>query len=226
MHTDRHSTTMTTTPESDQGVAPGILLRAPRHYDLQVWLATRGRERWLRESILRVARLAPGETMLDVGCGTGTLAVAAGRRVGPDGRMFAIDAAPEMVAAARAKARKAGVEIDVQQATAQALPFAGGQFDLVTATLVLHHLPRPGRETCAREMARVLRPEGRVLAVDFASSSQAQGGLFHRLHRHGRVKLDDMIELLTAAGLVAVESGSLGMRDLSYLLAARPRVSA
>src|SRR5476651_2137593 len=116
---------------------PGILLHAPRRYDFQVWLATGGKERSLREAILRFARLAAGEAMLDVGCGTGTLAVAAAQLLGPHGRICGLDA-------------------DFREAPAQALPFPDGQFDLVTATLMLHHLPRPGREACAQEMARVL----------------------------------------------------------------------
>ena len=201
---------------------PGILLHAPRRYDFQVWLATGGKEASLREAILRFARLAPGEALLDVGCGTGTLAVAAARRLGPSGRICGVDAAPQMVAAAQRKARGAGLEADFREAPAQALPYPDGQFDLVTATLMLHHLPRPGREACAQEMARVLKPGGRALAVDFATSSQAHGGLFARLHRHGRVKLAEIEALLAGAGLSLVESGAVGMRDLHYVLAAKP----
>lgn len=203
----------------------GILLHSPGHYDFQVWLALRGREGALREAIVRRARLEPGEAVLDVGCGTGTLAVAAGRRVGPTGAVFGVDASQEMVAAARAKARRAGVEIDVQEAAGQALPFPDGRFDVVTSTLMLHHLPREGREACAREMARVLKPGGRALAVDFASSSQTQGGLFSRLHRHGFVRLDQIVGLLVGAGLTVLESGPMGVRDLHYVLAAKPQTT-
>jgi ubiquinone/menaquinone biosynthesis C-methylase UbiE len=202
--------------------AAGILLHAPRHYDLQVWLATGGRERWLRERILEFARLDPGEVMLDVGCGTGTLAIAAARLLGPTGKVTGIDAAPEMVAAARRKALRYGVEAEFHEAPAQALPFEDEAFDVVTSTLMLHHMPRPDREASAREIARVLKPGGRLLAVDFATSSQTQGGLFHRLHRHGRVKLSDIVDLTTGAGLTLVESGPVGMRDLTYVLAAKP----
>jgi len=127
-----------------------------------------------------------------------------------------------MVAAAARKARSAGLAADFREAPAQALPFADGQFDLVTATLMLHHLPRAGREACAQEMARVLKPGGRALAVDFASSSQTQGGLFAHLHRHGRVKLADIEGLLVGAGLALVESGPVGLRDLNYVLSVKP----
>jgi FkbM family methyltransferase len=202
--------------------SPGILLHAPRFYDFQVWLATHGRERSLRETFLRLSGARAGETMLDVGCGTGTLALAAKRVVGSSGKVFAIDAAPEMVERARRKARQAGLQIDVREATAQSLPFADGQFDLVTSTLMMHHLPRAAREASAQEIARVLKPGGRVLVVDFASSSQAQGGLLHRLHRHGRTPPADVLGLLAGAGLAVGEHGPLGVLDLHFALAQRP----
>lgn len=202
--------------------AVGILLHSPRIYDLQVWLATRGREPALRERILDLARPAPGEAVLDVGCGVGTLAIAARRRVGASGEVFGVDASPEMVSGARRKALKAGMQIAFQHGLAQALPFPDARFDLVTSTLMLHHLPRPVREGSLREIRRVLKPGGRVLVVDFASSSTQQGGLLHRLHRHGRVKPAEIIDLATAAGLVRLEDGPLPFRDLHYVLAAAP----
>jgi ubiquinone/menaquinone biosynthesis C-methylase UbiE len=200
----------------------GILLHSPRHYDLQVWLATRGREAWLRQTILDKARLAGGETLLDVGCGTGTLAIAAKRRLGASGRVFGVDASAEMVAAARAKAFKAGLDIVCQAAPAQALPFADASFDLVTSTLMLHHLARPAQTACVDEIRRVLKPGGRTLAVDFASSSAAQGGFLGRLHRHGRVKPEQISALLTGGGLTVLDRGPIGMRDLHYVLAIKP----
>lgn len=205
--------------------APGVLLHSPRQYDLQVWLATRGREAWLRETILDKARLAIGETMLDIGCGTGTLAMAAKRRVGPSGQVFGLDASPEMVAAVRAKARKARLELTVEAGPAQALPIAASSFDLVTSTLMLHHLDRTARTACIDEIRRVLKPGGRVLVVDFASSSGAQSGMLRRLHRHGRVRPEQIVALLADAGLLVVDQGAIGMRDLHYVLAVKPGAS-
>jgi ubiquinone/menaquinone biosynthesis C-methylase UbiE len=63
----------------------GLVLHAAAGYDLLIWLITRGRERVFREEMLRLAHLVPGESVLDVGCGTGTLAIAAKRQVGANG---------------------------------------------------------------------------------------------------------------------------------------------
>lgn len=212
---------MTTASHRRAGTPPGILLHSPRLYDFQVWLATRGQERSLREAILSKAHLQPGEKVLDVGCGTGVLAVAAKRLVGSSGAVIGVDASPEMTAAARAKALRANVDIEVQTALAQALPFPDDEFDLVASTLMLHHLPPAGRDLAAAEMRRVLKPGGRALVVDFATSSEAQGGFLHHLHPHGRVRPEEIARVLTAAGLVVAEAGTLGMRDLHYIRAVK-----
>jgi ubiquinone/menaquinone biosynthesis C-methylase UbiE len=198
-----------------------LVLHHAKLYDFTVWLMTLGRERAFREKILRVARLKPGESVLDVGCGTGTLAIAAKRHVGPTGIVRGIDASPEMIARAEKKAASAQVEVAFQQAPAQALPFPEAQFDVVLTTVMLHHLSRPTRERCAQEMRRVLKPGGRVLAVDFAPRAESKG-FIHRFHRHGHLKLDDIIAILAAAGLNVTESGALDFRNLQFALATTP----
>src|SRR5438094_282434 len=88
----------------------GLVLHGAAPYDLLVWLVTLGRERVFREKVLRLARLEPGESVLDVGCGTGTLAIAAKRHVGHTGTVYGIDASPEMIVRAGRKGGKAGAE--------------------------------------------------------------------------------------------------------------------
>ncbi len=200
----------------------GLVLHAAAFYDLTVWLMTLGRERAFREKILGLARLKPGESVLDVGCGTGTLAIAAKRRVGPTGTVHGIDASPEMLARAEKKARRAGIEVSFKNAAAQALPFPDAQFDAVLSTVMLHHLPRKGREECAREIRRALKPGGRALVVDFAAVAREQKGLLAHFHRHGHVSLRDMVALLRQAGLDIVESGAVGFRDLQFALGTAP----
>jgi len=185
---------------------------------------TLGRERSLREKILHLARLQVGEAILDVGCGTGSLAIAAKRQVGAAGRVWGIDASAEMIAWAGRKALRAGVEIVFNNAAAQALPFPDLQFDAVLTTVMLHHLPRPGRAQCAREIKRVLKPGGRVLAVDFVASPE-KGWLSHIHQRHGHVKLEEIVAMLGAAGFTMVDSGLVGFRSLQFALATAPHGS-
>src|SRR5262252_3055765 len=90
----------------------GAILHAAKRYDVQVWLFTLGRERAFRRRILSLARLEPGEAVLDVGCGTGSLAIEAKRQIGVTGEVHGIDASPEMLARASEKARGARVEVD------------------------------------------------------------------------------------------------------------------
>jgi ubiquinone/menaquinone biosynthesis C-methylase UbiE len=197
----------------------GSVLHAATGYDWLVWLVTLGRERIFREKVLRLARLEPGESILDVGCGTGTLAIAAKRHVGPTGSVHGIDASPEMITRASRKARKAGLEVLFENALAEALPFPDAQFDAVLTTIMLHHLPRKPRQQCAREIRRVLKPRGRVLAVDFARAARQRRSVIGHFHRHGHVELGDIIAVLSEAGLKTLESGALGISNLQFVLA-------
>jgi ubiquinone/menaquinone biosynthesis C-methylase UbiE len=211
---------------SEQAARPatsrGIILHSPHLYDLLVFIATRGREKAFRHKVLDLARLKPGESVLDVGCGTGTLAIAAKKRVGHGGKVFGIDASLEMIARAGKKARKAGLAIEFRNETIEVLPFSDGQFDAVLSTVMLHHLPRKVREAGIREIHRVLKPGGRVLIVDFAGTERQRGLLAHLHRRHGYVSPAEVMALLKAEGLTVIENGAVGVRDLHYTLAATP----
>jgi ubiquinone/menaquinone biosynthesis C-methylase UbiE len=211
--------------QRDQALTPsttGVVVHGAARYDLLVWLVTLGRERVFREKVLHLARLEPGESVLDVGCGTGTLAITAKRHVGPPGTVHGMDASPQMIARAGKKARKAGVEVVFKNAVAEALPFPDAQFDVVMTTVMLHHLPRNARQQRAAEMRRVLKPGGRVLAVDFGGPARVRRCLLAHFHRHGHVNLRDIIAVLSEAGLNMVESGAVGIGDLQFVLAATP----
>jgi ubiquinone/menaquinone biosynthesis C-methylase UbiE len=187
-------------------------------YDLLITLLTLGREQRFRERLLAPAHLEPGESVLDIGCGTGTLAIIAKRRVG-DSAVVGIDASPEMVARARRKAARAKADVTFDVALAQSLPFPDARFDVVLSTVMLHHLPQAARQEAVREARRVLKPGGRLLAVDFVKSSGR--GLLAHFHRHGRVDPRDLIALVTEAGLDVTDSGSVGTWDLQFVLARR-----
>src|SRR5713226_6292615 len=210
---------------SEQSGVPnttGIVIHRAFLYDLFVWLVSLGKEPAYREKALDLARLKPGEAVLDIGCGTGTLAIAAKRRVGPAGRVYGVDASPEMLARAGRKANKAGAEVVFKNGVAEAMPFPDGQFDTVLSTVMLHHLGRKTRQQCAHEVRRVLKPGGRMLAVDFARPAEGKKGLLDHFHHHGYVSLHDLVALLTEAGLNTVESGAVGIGDLQFVLASAP----
>ena len=199
----------------------GIVLHSPVLYDLTVWLAMLGKERGFRERLLQLARLGIGECVLDVGCGTGTLAIAAKQRVGPSGAVFGVDASPEMLTKAKKKAKKGGVQISFQHAIAEALPFPDAQFDAVLSTVMLHHLPQKARLEAVNEIRRVLKLSGRVLVVDFGGMSEQKRTILSHFHRpHGHVSARDIVVLLSNAGLTIIESGPVGIRDLQFVLAA------
>ncbi len=109
--------------------------------------------------------IRPGESVLDVGCGGGLDLFVAARLVGPEGRACGIDLTPEM--AARAQANLARAEIahaEVRVATAEALPYPDGRFDVVTSNGVLNLSPR--KDAAFREIHRVLRAGGRLHLAD------------------------------------------------------------
>lgn len=198
--------------------AAGLVIHGAAKYDFIVWLFTLGGERRMRERMLRLARLKPGEHVLDMGCGTGTLAILAKRQVG-DGLVYGVDASPEMVVRAGEKAKRAGVEIVLKEGAVQDLPLADASVDVVLCTLMLHHVPKRARAQIAREVRRVLKPGGRFLAVDFMKPSTRDRSVWSRFHRHGAIELSAFAAELAEAGLPIAESGPLGEKNMHYLLA-------
>jgi ubiquinone/menaquinone biosynthesis C-methylase UbiE len=206
----------------ESNLTTGRVLHGALGYDVLVWVLTRGRARRFRQRLLELARVQTGERVLDIGCGTGSLIIAAKQLVGPDGVVAGIDPSPEMIARARRKARRAAVDADFQEAAAERLPFPDAQFDLVTSTLMLHHLPRTVREASLVEAARILKPGGRFLAVDFGSAEKRRTFLSHLHRRHGHTKLDDIVAVVRRAGLGVLQSGAVGFNDLNFVLATKP----
>ncbi|MFI9270566.1 methyltransferase domain-containing protein [Kitasatospora sp. NPDC052896] len=112
-----------------------------------------------------LAELRPGQAVLDVGCGAGTITADLAELVGPEGRVVAVDSSAEVLAQAAAHAAGRGLRnIRFEVADAGELPFTGGEFDVVHAHQVLQHVADP--VAVLREMRRVVAPDGAVAARD------------------------------------------------------------
>lgn len=193
--------------------ARGALLHRPRLYDWLVRAITLGGEKKLRRRMLDLAGLRPGDAVLDVGCGTGTLLLAAAERVGPSGTLHGVEPAAEMLAHARRKAEARRVALEVVEGSADALPYPPASFDVVFCTLVLHHLPESRRAGAILEMRRVLRPGGRLVIADLQRPRLISAfSLVSMLHRHasvaGVLDVEPQLERLGFAGVARHSFGT------------------
>lgn len=112
-----------------------------------------------------IAPLEPGDHVVDVGCGAGIDSLIAARMVGPDGQVIGVDMTEEMVSKARASAKHAGcTNVEFRQGFAESLPVEDGWADVVISNGVVNLFP--DKLAGLRELARVLRPGGRLQIGD------------------------------------------------------------
>lgn len=204
----------------------GLTIHWAGMYDVLVrMLLLGGGEEKLRESIVKLANIQPGASVLDVGCGTGTLAITA-KRISPTTvKVYGTDAAPEMIEKAREKAANAGLQVDFQPGLVEAIHFPDASLDVVLSSFMLHHLPGELKQRAFAEIYRVLKPGGRLLVVDF---EPPKGGVSRHVLTfmlgRGMMMIDNtrVPPLLAAAGFVALESGNAGHKLATYISGQKP----
>jgi ubiquinone/menaquinone biosynthesis C-methylase UbiE len=106
-------------------------------YDGYMQKVTLGRERVLRDMTVTLAQIKPGDCVLEAGCGTDSLSLAAKRRAGPAGQVFGLDVSPGMIEVSRQKAAQAGASITFQLGSINAIPFPENQFDVVMCSFMI-----------------------------------------------------------------------------------------
>ena len=193
-----------------------------RFYDPVAWLMSFGTVSNIRKATIKAAALQPGESVLDVGCGTGDLTLRAARKVGPTGRAAGIDASPQMIGVARGKAEKKGRDVDFRIAPIEALPFADGEFDAALSSFMLHHLPDDLKVRGLAEVRRVLKPGGRLLAVDIAPGHGVMARIMALFgHTIPSDYGDQLVAAMREAGFAAVEQIDTGSKMALFLRAIR-----
>jgi ubiquinone/menaquinone biosynthesis C-methylase UbiE len=183
-------------------------------YDNYMRKITFGRERTLREMTVSLAQVKPGDSVLEVGCGTGTLTLAAKRQTGPSGKVFGIDLIRGMIEISQGKAAQANEDITFQIGSIEDIPFPANQFDVVMCSFMIFHMSEIVRRKGISEIYRVLKPRGRLLVLDLALPKQALPRtiakmLVGRMLQHD---LQELIPLMEATGFSNIETAPAKFR--------------
>lgn len=194
----------------------GSVIHWARLYHLLERLPFVGGDARHREALDHAA-LQPGERVLDVGCGPGTLALLAKERAG-DGEVHGIDPSSQMIELAAERAEQAGLDVSFQTAVIEDLPFPDASLDLVFSTYMLHHLPDEVKQAGLREVARVLKPGGRMLAIDITG----KGSIFWWIMRFAGHRVaddypDELAAMMRDAGLSPELLPSVRAQEFSIL---------
>lgn len=134
------------------------------HYDWIVGYSIN--DRLFKEQLLAEADISPGQSVLDFGCGTGSMTVRLKERV-PSARIIGIDIDQQILELARAKAASKGMEIDWRFGMLGELTQPVGAVDHVVSSLVFHHLTDEEKRKYLRQLVDMLKPGGEIHIADF-----------------------------------------------------------
>jgi demethylmenaquinone methyltransferase / 2-methoxy-6-polyprenyl-1,4-benzoquinol methylase len=157
----------------------GMFDRIAGVYDVMNSAMTAGLHHQWRERAVDRAEVGPGSDALDVCCGTGDLALELRRRIGPDGRVVGCDFSEPMLEVARQKSGERGLPVEFGWADALDLPYGDASFDAVTVGFGARNLA--DLERGLSEMARVLRPGGRLVALEITRPQREPLAAFYSL---------------------------------------------
>jgi ubiquinone/menaquinone biosynthesis C-methylase UbiE len=194
-------------------------------YDSYMRKITFGREGALREMTVKLGPVKPGDCVLEVGCGTGSLTLAAKKQAGASGKVFGIDIIPGMIELSRQKAAQANEEISFQLGGIDDIPFPANQFDIVMCSFMIFHMSEKTRRKGIAEIYRVLKPQGRLLVLDLALPTQPLSRAIAKLIFGGMLEheLGELLPMLEASGFSEIEIAPakfrvMGLPILAYIL--------
>ena len=206
--------------------------RIAGRYDAMNSLMSAGLHHRWRARTADVTRLGAGDAALDVCCGTGDLALELRRRVGPAGRVVGLDFSAPMLELAARKSDAAQADVEWVVGNALELPFGGASFDAATVGFGVRNVADvPG---AIREMARVVRPGGRVAILEITTPQRPPLKWFYSVwfdrivpllgaaagDREAYTYLPSSVRRFPPAGELAALMHSAGLRDVRYVILA------
>jgi ubiquinone/menaquinone biosynthesis C-methylase UbiE len=173
-----------------------------------------------KRRLIEQAELKSGFRVLDIGCGTGSLAVLI-KRMHPEVEVIGVDPDPAALSVSERKASRAGLSIEFDRGFSDHLSYPDASFDRVFSSFMFHHLEPSERAATLREIRRVLKSGGSLHLLDFAP----RDGKGHRHHRHHRSPHEEsrfegrVVDLMSEAGLVdakEVAKGKIFFGPIAY----------
>jgi len=199
--------------------------RMVNSYDLYMKRITLGREDALRTMTVNLAQVKPGNCVLEIGCATGTLSLAAKRQAGPTGSVFGIDIIPGMIEVSQKKAIKAKLDVTFQLGNIEDIPFPNAHFDVVMCSFMIFHMSEKVRHKGVEEIYRVLKPQGRLMVLDLALPSRPVSRMIIKLLLGFVIKHDlkELQPVMESSGFSQIEISQakyriLGLPVLSFVL--------
>ena len=151
--------------EQREDYIPALSFRAltPFYEFIQKWIV---RDYRYKEQLIAQADIRSGQKVLDLGCGTGTLAIRI-KQIQPGAEVIGLDADPDMLKTARYNSTRAEVSVSFDEGMTYQLPYPDASFDRVLSSIMIHHLKTPDKHKTASEIHRILKPGGQLHIIDF-----------------------------------------------------------
>ena len=203
----------------------GLTIHWASQYDVLSSLTGLGVNSRNSRMIVEMAGIKSGDKVLDVGCGTGNLTLTVQAYIGTSAAAYGIDAAPEMIAAARDKARRRGAATVFDVGLIEKLAFPEATFDVVLSRLMVHHLPDDLKRQGFAEILRVLKPGGLFFLADFKPPSNpilAHLASIVAGHRMMHYDVGSIPSMLSEAGFTAVAAGPTRSAFLAFVSGKKP----